>query len=139
MSDFITQRLKRAGGLLFFLGGKMKDYSKEIEELRNTSDNWEGYGAPAPTAEALMLAEAVVCTLDQYGFDIEDIGPDAMGGVDIYVPLKNKDAWIMIKNDNNAIFLTTHSKASYRDDRDSIIVSDLNQMICDLTGLNKDI
>lgn len=117
----------------------MKDYSKEIEELRNTSDNWEGYGAPAPTAEALMLAEAVVCTLDQYGFDIEDIGPDAMGGVDIYVPLKNKDAWIMIKNDNNAIFLTTHSKASYRDDRDSIIVSDLNQMICDLTGLNKDI
>jgi hypothetical protein len=62
-------------------------------------DDWDGWGAPPPSKEAIACASSFVLDLqNKFGIEPDLIDPDAMGGVAIYFTANQNQYWVCVSN-----------------------------------------
>lgn len=68
----------------------------DLHALADLGDNWDGEGAPPPSAQAIATAHGHIVAMAEWGLVPDDVAADVLGGVALYwceVPLK--PGWTM--------------------------------------------
>jgi len=78
-----------------------------IVSLRLFQNNWDGYGAPAPTSESITRARSILSSLTEDKFLVDRVIPSAAGGVFIYMKASDCIADIEVFNSGEIIASTS--------------------------------
>jgi hypothetical protein len=84
--------------------------SKKVEPLRMLTENWDGEGAPRPDDAAIARAERIVRWAMDHALDIEDVSPDVLGGVAVFLHghfAPHRRAWVALMNDGGDCIVTS--------------------------------
>lgn len=63
---------------------RFAEIRNQIDRIRDLGEDWNGYGAPAPSTAAIAKFERVLDTLLEAGFEPERVVADAEGGIAAY-------------------------------------------------------
>lgn len=74
----------------------------ELDSLKNLSDGWDSYSAPAPAILAIENAKALVTEAASLDTELEHLEPSAMGGVGVTFSEGSRDVLIEFYNDGTA-------------------------------------
>jgi hypothetical protein len=77
--------------------------SQQLEEMKDLSDNWNGYGSAAPNAIAFRTATNILFVLHQLGFSPTQIAPSAEEGIGFFFVKEEKYAFIECYNDGEIV------------------------------------
>lgn len=83
-----------------------------LAPLSALADGWDGEGAPAPSADSIEAARAVLRDLATHGVEpaAEDVTADVMGGVSVYLygPAgSGRSVWLAFGNGGTPVIVCT--------------------------------
>lgn len=89
----------------------------ELNALSDLEDNYDGYGAEAPTPEALERARLVLASTDVTDLAAFDAGAnsDAEGGAGLWFHSESdhRSAWVVCRNDGQNFVVLVHNVADH--------------------------
>lgn len=97
----IAITLRRLAELLDPRGMTMAEAKQRLTELGSLPENWDGEGAPPPTADAMERAGRILTWADANALEIADVDVDVLGGIAIWLKGAAREAWIACMNNGN--------------------------------------
>lgn len=86
---------------------------RRLKEIGELPDNFDDNGAPAPSADSVRRASALLEWAIAENMNV-DIGPDAMGGVGIYADgngsLADRMIWFAFMNDGHDTLVASEDR-----------------------------
>ena len=86
-------------------GSENTGFEETFERLSRLREGWNGYAAPAPTEQAILMAKSFVDTLLREKYEPKRLVPSAVGGVGITHRHGDKNVYVEFYNDGRVLAL----------------------------------